>query len=130
MSLYKTKLVKTALVEICRVCKNDFKPPNFESIYCDGCKRWIHLNCSGLSKLNFNFYSYNSDLFYCKNCTNNFKFDIVGSEDFCKICFKRFSSKDKCVYCEGCFKWMHCKCVSIPNKSLNKICKNDLPFFL
>ena len=69
-------------------------------------------------------YFYNCYLFYCKNCTNNFEFDIVWIEDFCKICFKRFFSKDKSVYCGGCFKWIHCKFVSIPNKSLTKICKN------
>ena len=129
MSSNKSILNKTEVVDICSFCQKNFKPPNFESIFCDGCKTWIHLSCSGLSKHNFNFYSYNSDLFYCKYCAKKFEFKVVGTEDFCKNCFKRFTSNDKCVYCEGCFKWIHYKCVSIPKENFNKICKNDLPFF-
>ena len=45
MSSNKTNLVNVANVEVCRVCENDFEQPNIESIYCDGCKKWIHLHC-------------------------------------------------------------------------------------
>ena len=33
------------------------------------------------------------------------------------------------MYCEGCFKWVHCKFFSISNNILTKLCKNDLPSF-
>ena len=70
MSSNKTNLVKAAIVEVCRVCENDFEPPNFESVYCDELKRWVHLNCCGMSGHEFNVYVNNEDPFYCTYCVN------------------------------------------------------------
>ena len=88
MSSNKSILNKTEVVDICSFCQKNFKPPNFESIFCDGCKTWIHLSCSGLSKHNFNFYSYNSDLFYCKYCAKNLSLKLLGLRTFVKIVLK------------------------------------------
>ena len=70
MSCNKTNLVNAAIVEVCKVCENYFGTSNFEPIYCDGCKRWIHLNCCGISEHEFNFYVNNEDPFYCTYCVN------------------------------------------------------------
>ena len=91
MSCNKTNLVNAAIVEVCKVCENYFGTSNFEPIYCDGCKRWIHLNCCGISEHEFNFYANNEEL------------NTVANNDYCKTCFKKFTYLDDCLFCERLF---------------------------
>ena len=114
---------------VCSMCQKDFEPPNTDSIYCDKCERWMHLNCCGISEHEFSFYVNNEDAFYCVDCVNKLGLNTIGSDDFCKFCFKKFSCLDDCLFCEGCFKWIHLKCTTISVKRFEKMCKNDLPFF-
>ena len=60
---------------------------------------------------------------------NNLGLTNVGSDDFCKYCFKKFSNLYDCLLCEGFFKWMHLECSTVSIKEFAKMCKNDLPFF-
>ena len=46
------KLKSDSLVDfvcVCRVCQNDFEPPNVDSICCDNCERLLHVQCSDLN---------------------------------------------------------------------------------
>ena len=130
MSSLKNKLDSLADFKcVCRVCQNDFEPPNVDSIFCDNCERWLHVQCSDLNKYEFNFYKSNKDNFYCKDCVKEYDLVNVGNDEYCKICYKKFSSSDECLYCDGCFMWMHHKCSTACNKSLVEMSENGLPFF-
>ena len=130
MSILHSELVSSVDSEIvCRICQNDFEPPYVESIYCEKCEGWVHLDCSEISRHDFNFYCKNKDPFYCKVCVNEFKLDLIKFDDYCKICYKRFSSVDDCLFCESCCRWVHLKCTTLSNKGFDEMCKNCLPFY-
>ena len=54
----------------------------------------------------------------------------VGNDEYCKICYRKFSSSDECLYCDGCFMWMHHKYSTACKKSLVKMSENGSPFFV
>ena len=57
MTSLKLKLDSLVNLEcVCRVCQNDFEPPNVDSIFCDSCERWFHLSCCGLSEHEFKYF--------------------------------------------------------------------------
>ena len=130
MSVYNLDLDSLVDIDfVCSVCQNDFEPPKTDCICCDKCEKWFHLDCCGVSEHEFNFYVNNEDPFYCVDCVNNLGLTNVGSDDFCKCCFKKFSNLDDCLFFEGCFRWTHLECSTVSIKEFAKMCKNDLPFF-
>ena len=55
MTSLKLKLDSLVNLEcVCRVCQNDFEPPNVNSICCDNCERWLHVQCSDLNSYEYN----------------------------------------------------------------------------
>ena len=58
---------------------------------------------------------------YCTDCVNEQELNTVGNDDYCKTCFKTFSYLDDCLFCEGCFKWMHLKCTTVSVKTVGKM---------
>ena len=107
MTSLKLKLDSLVNLEcVCRVCQNDFEPPNVNSICCDNCERWLHVQCSDLNNYEYNFYRSNKDHFYCKDCVSEYELVNLGNDEYCKICYRKFSSSDECLYCDGCFMWM------------------------
>ena len=130
MTSLKLKLDSLVNLEcVCRVCQNDFEPPNVNSICCDNCERWLHVQCSDLNSYEYNFYRSNKDHFYCKDCVSEYELVNVGNDEYCKICYRKFSPSDECLYCDGCFMWMHHKCSTACNKSLVQMSENSLLFF-
>ena len=133
MSVYILDLDSLVDIDfVCSVCQNNFEPSKTDCICCNECERWFHLSCCGISKHEFNFYVNNEDPFYCIDCINNLGLVNVNvrSDDFCKFCFKKISSLDDCLFCEGYFKWLHVKCCKISTKKFADMCRNDLPSFL
>ena len=45
-------------------------------------------------------------------------------------CYKKLFSSDECLYCDGCFMWIHYKRSTACNKSLVKMSENCLSFFV
>ena len=45
----------------------------------------------GISEHEFNFYANNEDSFYCIDCVEELEINTVGSNDFCRSCFRKFS---------------------------------------
>ena len=131
MSSLKLKLDRLVDLEsVCSVCQKDFEPPKTNCICCDSCEKWFHFSCCGISEHEFNFYVSNEDPFYCIDCVNNLGLINVGSDDFCKSCFKKFSNLDDCLFCEGCFKWIHPKCSTVSVKRFAEMWKNAVLFFV
>ena len=59
MSILNSESVSFNFVQfenVCKICQNDFEPPYVESIYCEKCKSWVHLDYSEISRHYFNFY--------------------------------------------------------------------------
>ena len=132
MSILISESVRINFVEsenVCKICQNYFEPPFVESLYCDKCKRWVYLDCSGISSHDLNFYCINKDPLYYKVCVIEFKLHCVIFDDYCKICYRRFSSVDNCLFCVICCKWVHLKFTPLSNKSFDELCKNCLPFY-
>ena len=51
MSTYNLELNSLVNIDfVCSVCQKDFESPKTESICCDNCDRWFHLNCCGISE--------------------------------------------------------------------------------
>ena len=58
-------------------------------------------------------------------CKKKLSLKLLGVRTFVKIVLKDFL-----LMINVCIVRIHYKCVSIPKENFNKICENDLPFFL
>ena len=106
-----------------------------KAIFCDCCKKWIHLKCSGMTMFQYQQLSKQNYDWYCSECfqfpfsTNNdevfFKlFDskaqksinhknVIEMSSKCSICNKNAKSetiKNKMIPCFGCNSLIHKKC--------------------
>ena len=66
----------------CATCQKPCKS-NQNSIYCDLCHLWTHLNCTTLSDKDFQSLSNSNKPYYCKNCYESiFPFHNLKNKDF------------------------------------------------
>ena len=70
---YKPWRCETCTDKYCIHCEKTFPENSLESICCDKCSYWYHLDCSGLSDSEFEHHLENpSDNWTCKKCINKF----------------------------------------------------------
>ena len=90
----------------CPPCKNKVK--TVDSICCDNCEKFYHLECSGLTKTQFDVYVGDKDFnWYCKNCI----------EDCCQKCEIIIRRGGK-IKCDLCCKSYHLRCAGHSKTSL------------
>ena len=67
---------------ICKSCKK-FVHERENAIFCDSCKTWLHLKCTGLPKSQFYDIGENDDAWFCKHCyCEIFPFHTLDKKNF------------------------------------------------
>lgn len=65
---------------LCPIC---YKGVGSNSIYCDGCKNWVHRKCTNLSVKEFEDLGKNEMSWFCKKCISEiFPFATMEDDDF------------------------------------------------
>ena len=95
-----------------------FISENSNSLNCDTCKKWIHLRCSGMKKVDFE-----------KLCNDpNSNFDCLYCRKYkCGKCCKAVYTHNNGICCDNtqCNTWFHLKCTHFTAKEY-KDKKSDL----
>ena len=90
----------------CPPCNNKVK--TVDSICCDNCEKYYHLECSGLTNAQFDIYVADKDFtWYCKDCI----------EDCCRKCDIIIRRGGK-IKCDLCAKSYHLRCAGHSKTSL------------
>ena len=113
-----------------------------KAIFCDCCKKWIHLKCSGMSMFQYLQLSSQNYDWYCSNCFQS-PFSTVNNETFCKlfdiksqrlvdpikskispkctVCNKKAikeSTANKMIPCFNCLSLIHKKCSGLTSREI------------
>ena len=79
----------------CIICKKTVKS-NQNSIHCDYCSEWVHLNCTTLSNNDFSILSSDSgDLFCCKCLACIFPFNNIADDFEFQCCIFNVNNCNK-----------------------------------
>ena len=106
---YKPWRCPSCVDKYCIDCNKTFPENNLDSINCDKCSYWYHLNCSELSDQEFkSFLSNPSKKWVCKPCIKK----------YCKKCDISVHHKSK-ISCCLCHHTFHFSCVNLPASSKN-----------
>ena len=79
---YKNWKCESCIDKYCNRCNKTFPASNFDSICCEKCERWYHINCTNLTSSAFNDYCNNKDknwkcntciLKFCRKCVLTIK---------------------------------------------------------
>ena len=124
---------------ICKSCKK-FVHERQNAIFCDSCKTWLHLKCTGLPKSQFYDIGENDDPWFCKHCYceifpfhtldkkisnfvaafsyvpifNDTDIDNLASyHAFCSICQRKNKQIKKGIPCNQCRCKIHKKCCNL-----------------
>ena len=124
---YKPWRCQICTEKYCFDCNKTFPNNSQDSICCDKCSNWYHLNCTEVSPKEFEYHCDNPTAkWICHKCTNN----------LCKKCDSSFYHKPK-IKCCVCKYNYHFSCVKIPqthkndeNFKKNWICQTCRPGIL
>ena len=92
----------------CKICKQIIG--NLKAICCDICNKWLHLKCTKLSQIEFDFHVSNELEFWrCDSCVPN----VCN----CQLVIKK---NQKSLKCQLCKTSIHLQCSGITKKDLPK----------
>ena len=89
----------------CPTCKS--KVPNVDSICCDCCDKWFHLECTEITRAQFKVFTTDgSFVWFCNKCT-------IDTCNKCNI-LTRHGPKLNCAKCN---KHYHLRCAGLSKKA-------------
>ena len=76
------------------------------SIFCDVCKNWFHLRCTGLTRQRFEHLASDpSSQWFCKECI-----DCIELNKYWSVCTRRVVNIERAIPCHNCKHYIHRKC--------------------